>query len=63
MTTNGYALAPERMTWIGGRIALLAARSKTIEDAALVIPLGQRALRSNNSVTGSEVIDGLCRTT
>jgi hypothetical protein len=44
MTANGYALVPERVTWIGGRIVSLPARPETIEDAALVILLGQRTL-------------------
>jgi hypothetical protein len=62
VTADGYALAPERVTWIGGRIVSLTACPETIEDAALVILLGQRTLRSNDSVTGSEVIDGLRQT-
>ncbi|MGA7697506.1 MAG: hypothetical protein WCA76_20940 [Candidatus Sulfotelmatobacter sp.] len=61
MTTNGHALAPERVTWIAGRIVPLTARPGTIEDAALVILLRQRTLCSNDSVTGSEAIDVLCQ--
>jgi hypothetical protein len=49
----------DKITRIDERIVSLTARPETIEDAALVILLGQRTLRSNDSVTGSEVIDGL----
>ena len=49
----------DKITQIDERIVSLTARPETIEDAALVILLGQRTFRSNDSVTGSEVIDGL----
>jgi hypothetical protein len=49
----------DKITRLDERIVSLTARPETIEDAALVILLGQRTLRSNDSVTGSEVIDGL----
>jgi hypothetical protein len=49
----------DKITRIDERIVSLTARPETIEDAALVILLGQRTLRSNDSVTGGEVIDGL----
>ncbi|HKT88117.1 MAG TPA: hypothetical protein VJQ59_06760 [Candidatus Sulfotelmatobacter sp.] len=53
------ALTLDKITRIDERIVSLTARPETIEDAALVILLGQRTFRSNDSVTGSEVIDGL----
>ena len=53
------AFSMDKITRIDQRVVSLTARPETIEDAALVILLGQRTLRSNDSVTGSEVIDGL----
>ena len=44
----------DKKTWIGERVVSLAGRSETIEDAALVILLGQRTLRSNDSVIGAK---------
>jgi hypothetical protein len=40
----------DKKAWIDERIVSLTARPETIEDAALVILLGQRTLRSNDSV-------------
>lgn len=45
----------DSITRIDERIVSLAACPETIEDAALVILLGQRTRRPNNGVTGSEV--------
>jgi hypothetical protein len=53
------SLVLDKITRIDERIVSLTARAETIEDAVLVVLLGQRMLRSNDSVTGSEVIDGL----
>jgi hypothetical protein len=41
------------------RVVSLTVRAKSIEDAALLIVYGQKTLRTNDSVTGAEVIDGL----
>ena len=46
---------PDNVTRIKWQGISLTARPETIEDAALVILLGQRTSRSNDSVTGSEV--------
>jgi len=37
----------------------LTARPATIEDAALLVLLGQRVSRGNDAVTGGEIIGGL----
>ncbi|MGA7697504.1 MAG: hypothetical protein WCA76_20930 [Candidatus Sulfotelmatobacter sp.] len=44
----------DKKAWINERIALPTARPGTIEDAALVILLGQRTLRSNDSVVSAK---------
>jgi len=59
INANESSLMLDKITRIEGRIVSLTARPEAIEDAALVILLGQRTFRSNDSVTGSEVIDGL----
>jgi hypothetical protein len=38
------------------RVVSLTARPATIEDAALLILLGQRVSRGNDAVTGGEII-------
>lgn len=42
-----------------GRIVSLTARGASLEDELMLLLLGQRNLRSNDSVTGSELIEGL----
>ena len=49
----------EKITKVEGRIVSLTARSETVEDAILLILLGQKESRNNQSVTGAEVMDGL----
>ena len=53
------ALALEKVTRTDERVVSLTAHPETIEDAVLVILLGQKTFRANDSVTGGEVIDGL----
>jgi len=45
-----------------GRVVSLTARPKSADDAVLLVLYGQKALRENDSVTGSEVIDGITTT-
>ncbi|MGA7521213.1 MAG: hypothetical protein WBW84_01950 [Acidobacteriaceae bacterium] len=45
-----------------GRIVSLTVPPKSAEDAVLLILYGQRAFRGNDSVTGSEIMDGLTTT-
>jgi hypothetical protein len=42
----------DKTAWINRRIVSLAVRPETIDDAALVILLGQRTLCSNDGVIG-----------
>jgi hypothetical protein len=42
-----------------GRIVSLTARGASLEDEILLLLLGQRKLRTNDSVTGGEILDGL----
>ena len=44
-----------------GRIVSLTALPASVEDAALLILLGHRELRGNQSVTGQEIGDGLAQ--
>jgi len=49
----------EKILKVDGRVVSLTARSETVEDAILLILLGQKESRNNQSVTGGEVMDGL----
>ena len=49
----------EKIMKAEGRIVSLTARSETVDEAVLLILLGQKELRGNQEVTGSEVMDGL----
>lgn len=42
-----------------GRVVSLTARATLLEDAILLIILGQKTFRSIDGVTGSEIVDGL----
>ena len=42
-----------------GRVVSLTARANLLEDAILLIILGQKTFRSIDGVTGSEIVDGL----
>lgn len=52
----------DKITKVDGRVVSLTARGASVEDEILLVLFGQKVLRDNDSVTGSEVIDGL-RTT
>lgn len=49
----------EKIMKADGRIVSLTARSETTEEAALLILLGQKDFRTNEAVTGAELMDGL----
>jgi len=49
------------MKW-DGRIVSLTVQAQTVDDAALLMLLGQKVLRGNESVNGFEVISGLTQT-
>lgn len=42
-----------------GRVISLTAKAATVSDAALLLMLGQRDMRGNESTTGQEIGDGL----
>jgi len=44
------------------RIVSLTVRAQSVEDAVMLIILGQRVLRNNELTTGGEIIDGLSHT-
>ena len=44
---------------VNGRVVFMGIRTESVEDALLVLLLGQKHLRNNDSVTGAEIMDGL----
>jgi hypothetical protein len=59
VSANESALALDKITRVEDRVVSLTNKPDTIEDAALLLMLGQRTFRANDSVTGGEVISGL----
>jgi hypothetical protein len=49
----------ERILKAEGRVVSLTAKCETVDEAVLLILLGQKEMRSNQEVTGSEIMDGL----
>jgi hypothetical protein len=45
-----------------GRFVSLTARGESLEDELILLLLGQKQLRANDSVTGTELIEGLRQT-
>jgi len=59
-STNGsVTLALDKIMRADGRLVSLTVRAASISDAVLVLLLGQRQFRSNDAVTGAEIIDGM----
>lgn len=56
---NGTVLALDKIMRTEGRIVSLTARASSVDDAVMLILLGQKVFRNNDGVTGSEIIDGL----
>src|SRR5579863_369223 len=52
-------LALSKIMKLEGRTISLTVRPKTLVEAILLILLGQKLLRQNDSVTGAEILDGL----
>lgn len=52
-------LSLSKIMKVEGRTVSLTVRPKTLVDGILLILLGQKSLRQNDSVTGAEVLDGL----
>src|SRR5215468_734597 len=44
---------------VDGRIVSLTVNAQSIQDAVLALLLGQRQFRSNDTVTGAEILGGL----
>ena len=44
---------------VNGRVVSMGVRSESVEDALLVLLLGQKQLRNNDRVTGAEIMDGV----
>ena len=44
---------------VNGRVVFMGIRTESVEDALLVLLLGQKHLRNNDRVTGAEIMDGL----
>lgn len=49
----------EKIMRAEGRLISLTVRAASIQEAILAVMLGQRQFRANDSVTGSEILDGL----
>jgi DNA-binding transcriptional regulator PaaX len=47
---------------VEGRIVSLTVRPDSIEDGVLLLMYGQKMLRANDAVTGSELMSGLTHT-
>ena len=49
----------EKILKVEGRVVSLTAKCDTVDHAVLLILLGQKEFRSNQEVSGSEIMDGL----
>lgn len=58
-TASSQNLNPDAVFRSGGRVVSLTALPSSETDAVLMILFGQRFYRQNESVTGSEIIDGM----
>lgn len=56
---NTIDAALGRIMRADGRVVSLTAPPRSVSDAVLLIVYGQKVMRSNDAVTGSEVMDGL----
>ena len=53
--------ALDKIIKVEGRVVSLTAHTNSLEDALMLLLLGQKTFRSNDGVTGSELVDGLKR--
>jgi hypothetical protein len=58
-TTPLPHLPLEKILKVEGRVVSLTAKCDTVDHAVLLILLGQKEFRSNQEVSGSEIMDGL----
>jgi len=54
-------IALDKILKVEGRVVSLTAHTSSLEDALMLLLLGQKTFRSNDGVTGSELVDGLRR--
>jgi hypothetical protein len=52
-------LATEKILKADGRVVSLTARCDSVDEAILLVLLGQKEFRSNQEATGAEIMDGL----
>ncbi len=52
-------LTLDKIIKIDGRVASLTAQPNSLEDALLLLLLGQKTFRNNDGVTGGEIVNGL----
>lgn len=58
---NSAHVALEKIMHVAGRVVSLTALPPSTEDAAMLIILGHKDLRDNQTVTGQEIGDGLAQ--
>lgn len=59
-TANALPHLPlEKIIKVEGRVVSLTARCESVDEAVMLILLGQKEFRNNQEVTGAEVMDGL----
>lgn len=56
---NNGPPALDKIMKVDGRVVSLTAQPKSLEDAVLLLLLGQKTFRNNDGVTGGEIVDGL----
>jgi hypothetical protein len=49
----------EKIIKVEGRVVSLTARCESVDEAVMLILLGQKEFRNNQEVTGAEIMDGL----
>ena len=59
LSAMGGPIQFDKMFKIDGRVISLTALPAAVDDAALLVMFGQKQYRNNDSVTGSEMMDGL----
>jgi len=60
-TPSNGPVALDKIIKVEGRVVSLTARANSLEDALMLLLLGQKTFRNNDSITGAELVDGLKR--
>jgi hypothetical protein len=58
-TGSSDGLLLDKIMKVDGRVVSLTARAPSLSDAILLVIFGQKHFRSNDGITGGEIIDGL----